>query len=158
MDSYAHLLVGLPVMLLIVVVAMVVVIIAMAMDAVFGWRKAKLRNEARTSYLFSRSITKFTLYEGVMMICTGIDTLIHFSWAMFNGSTIYCVPLVSCLVAVVLCIVEIWSMREKADEKTRSNFAHAIKVVADAIPRDQAIDIAKSILANEGNSEKTEEM
>lgn len=37
-------------MYLIVVVAMIVVIGAMCMDASFGWRKAKLRGEARTSY------------------------------------------------------------------------------------------------------------
>lgn len=54
--------VSLPVMCLIVVVAMLIIIMAMAMDAVFGWRKAKLRSEARTSYLFSRSITKFAFY------------------------------------------------------------------------------------------------
>ena len=47
--DYTNILVGLPVMYLIVVVAMCVVIGAMCMDAAFGWRKAKLRNEARTS-------------------------------------------------------------------------------------------------------------
>jgi Flp pilus assembly protein TadB len=146
MGAYRHLLAGLPVMLLIVVVAMVVIIIAMAMDALFGWRKAKLRGEARTSYLFSRSITKFTLYEGVLMIACGIDTLIHFVWAMFNQSLVYCVPIVSCIAGVVLCVVEIWSMKEKADEKTRHNFAQAVKIVADAISREEAVDIAKHII------------
>ena len=124
--DYGHILAGLPVMYLIVVVAMCVVIGAMSMDATFGWRKAKLRGEARTSYLFSRSITKFALYEGVLFISAGIDTLIHFVWAQFNTSTVHCVPLASILVAITLCIVEIWSMREKADEKTRNNVNHAI--------------------------------
>ena len=149
MTEYSHLLAGLPVMLLIVVVAMVVIIIAMAMDALFGWRKAKLRGEARTSYLFSRSITKFALYEGVMFISAGIDTLIHFVWAQFSADSVYCVPIASSLVAITLCIVEIWSMREKADEKTRHNFAQAVKIVAEAIHREQAVDIAKAILTKE---------
>lgn len=144
--DYTHILSGLPVMYLIVVVAMLVVIGAMAMDAAFGWRKAKLRNEARTSYLFSRSITKFALYEGVLFISAGIDTLIHFVWAQFNSSTTHCVPLASILVAIVLCIVEIWSMHEKAEEKTRNNFNHAIKVVADVLQQEQAVDIAKHII------------
>ena len=133
-------------MYLIVVVAMCVVIGAMCMDAAFGWRKAKLRGEARTSYLFSRSITKFALYEGVLFISAGIDTLIHFVWAQFSSTTIHCVPLASILVAITLCIVEIWSMREKAEEKTRNNINHAIKVVADAISREEAVDIAKHII------------
>ena len=143
--DYTHILAGLPVMYLIVVVAMVVVIGAMCMDAMYGWRKAKLRNEARTSYLFSRSITMFALYEGVLFISAGIDTLIHFVWAQFSAS-VHCVPLASILVAITLCIVEIWSMREKAEEKTRNNFNHAIKVVADVLQQEQAVDIAKHII------------
>ena len=143
--DYTNILVGLPVMYLIVVVAMCVVIGAMCMDAAFGWRKAKLRGEARTSYLFSRSITKFALYEGVLFISAGIDTLIHFVWAQFSAS-VHCVPLASILVAITLCIVEIWSMREKAEEKTRNNFNHAIKVVADVLQQEQAVDIAKHII------------
>lgn len=141
-------------MYLIVVVAMCVVIGAMCMDAAFGWRKAKLRGEARTSYLFSRSITKFALYEGVLFISAGIDTLIHFVWAQFSNTSVYCVPIASSLVAITLCIVEIWSMREKAEEKTRNNINHAIKVVADAISREEAVDIAKHII--DKNSEKNE--
>lgn len=146
MREYVGILNGLPIMYLIVVVAMVVVIGAMCMDAAFGWRKAKLRGEARTSYLFSRSITKFALYEGVLFISAGIDTLIHFVWAQFSSTSVYCVPIASSLVAITLCIVEIWSMREKAEEKTRNNINHAIKVVADAISREEAVDIAKHII------------
>lgn len=144
--DYTNILAGLPVMYLIVVVAMIVVIGAMCMDAAFGWRKAKLRGEARTSYLFSRSITKFALYEGVLFISAGIDTLIHFVWAQFNTSTIHCVPLASILVAITLCIVEIWSMREKAEEKTRRNFNHAIKVVADVLQKEGSVELGKHLI------------
>ena len=155
MTNYHQILQGLPIMYLIVVVAMCVVIGAMCMDAAFGWRKAKLRNEARTSYLFSRSITKFALYEGVLFISAGIDTLIHFVWAQFSTTSIHCVPLASILVAITLCIVEIWSMREKAEEKTRNNINHAIKVVADAISREEAVDIAKHIIDKTTSEEQS---
>ena len=153
-----HIIKGLPIMYLIVVVAMCVVIGAMCMDAMFGWRKAKLRGEARTSYLFSRSITKFALYEGVLFISAGIDTLIHFVWAQFSTTSIHCVPLASILVSITLCIVEIWSMREKAEDKTRSNLNHAIKVVADVLQKEQAVEIAKRIIdkTTEGGSNETE--
>ena len=146
LGDYLHIVNGLPIMYLIVVVAMVVVIGAMCMDAAFGWRKAKLRGEARTSYLFSRSITKFALYEGVMFISAGIDTLIHFVWAQFSNDSVYCVPIASSIVAITLCIVEIWSMREKAEEKTRNNFNHAIQVVTDVLQREQSVEIAKHII------------
>jgi len=158
MEDYMHIIKGLPIMYLIVVVAMCVVIGAMCMDAMFGWRKAKLRGEARTSYLFSRSITKFALYEGELFISAGIDTLIHFVWAQFSSTSVHCVPLASILVSITLCIVEIWSMREKAEEKTRSNFNHAIKVVADVLQKEQAVEIAKHIIdkAAEGGNDETE--
>ena len=146
MASYSHIIQGLPVMYLSVVVAMVVVIGAMCMDAAFGWRKAKLRGEARTSYLFSRSITKFALYEGVLFISAGIDTLIHFVWAQFSSNSAYCVPIASSLVAITLCIVEIWSMHEKAEEKTQRNLNHAIKVVADVLQKEQAAEILKQVV------------
>lgn len=48
MSDYAHIIKGLPVMFLLVVVAMAVVIGAMVMDAVYGWRKASERGEAKT--------------------------------------------------------------------------------------------------------------
>ena len=64
----------------------------------------------------------------------------------FSNTSVYCVPIASSLVAITLCIVEIWSMREKAEEKTRNNINHAIKVVADAIQREEAVEIAKHII------------
>ena len=148
-----HIIKGLPIMYLIVVVAMCVVIGAMAMDAAFGWRKAKLRGEARTSYLFSRSITKFALYEGVLFISAGIDTLIHFVWAQFSTTSIHCVPLASILVSITLCIVEIWSMHEKAEEKTRKNISHAMGVIAEAMSKEQAVEIAKHIIDKAAESD-----
>ena len=143
-------------MYLIEVIAMIIVIIAIGMDLAFGWRKAKLRGDARTSYAFSRTITKFALYEGVMLIACGIDTLIHFVWSMFNN-TIYSVPLASSLIAIVLCIVEIWSMKEKADEKTRNNLHNAIKIVTEALPRDQVIDILKTMITETRNGDESNE-
>jgi len=148
-----HIIKGLPIMYLIVVVAMCVVIGAMCMDAMFGWRKAKLRGEARTSYLFSRSITKFALYEGVLFISAGIDTLIHFVWAQFSTTSIHCVPLASILVSITLCIVEIWSMHEKAEEKTRKNISHAMGVIAEAMSKEQAVEIAKHIIDKAAESD-----
>ena len=156
MGDYMHIIKGLPIMYLIVVVAMCVVIGAMAMDAMFGWRKAKLRGEARTSYLFSRSITKFALYEGVLFISAGIDTLIHFVWAQFSTTSIHCVPLASILVSITLCIVEIWSMHEKAEEKTRKNISHAMGVIAEAMSKEQAVEIAKHIIDKAAENDQQE--
>ena len=143
-------------MYLVAVMAMVVVIVAMSMDAGFGWRKAKLRGDARTSYLFSRSITKFALYEGVLCICVGMDTLIHFVWAQFNHDSYYIAPLASCAMAMVLCVVEIWSMREKADEKTRDNLNNAIKIIAEAAKSKQVGDVLTKVISEEKDEDTQE--
>lgn len=44
--------------------AMIITVIAMTVDLIAGWRKATIRGDAHTSYAFSRTITKFLMYEG----------------------------------------------------------------------------------------------
>ena len=119
---------GIPLLLTIAVAVMLIVIVAMAVDCCFGWHKAKERGEARTSYLFSRSLNKFMLYEGLLIICTLIDLLIHFGWYQFSQDTFYCVPITACFAGVILCCVEVWSMREKADEKTRKHMGEVVEI------------------------------
>lgn len=43
-------------------------------------------------------------------------------------------------------------MREKAEEKTRKNITHAIEVVADAMSKEQAVEIAKHIIDKAAHS------
>jgi hypothetical protein len=94
----------------------------------------------------------------VLFISAGIDTLIHFVWAQFSSTSVHCVPLASILVSITLCIVEIWSMHEKAEEKTRKNISHAMGVIAEAMSKEQAVEIAKHIIdkAAEGGSNETD--
>ena len=49
-------------------------------------------------------------------------------------------------IAVLLCIVEIWSLREKADEKTRKDINRAGELIESLIDKRQVTDaIAKAI-------------
>jgi 20S proteasome alpha/beta subunit len=48
-------------------------------------------------------------------------------------------------------------MREKAEEKTRNNLNHAIKVVADVLQKEQAVDIAKHIIDKAAERDETDE-
>lgn len=135
------------------VMCMVIVIVAMAVDLVSGWRKAKQRGEERTSYLFSRSLTKFLIYEGILLISCCIDTLVHFAWLQFSESS-YVTPLATILMAVVLCVVEAWSVREKAEEKTRSRIDKTLAVIIDAIGKDKAVELINEILKKKDDAEK----
>ena len=130
---------GLPLLATILLVAMLAVLVAMGSDLCFGWRKAKMRGEARTSYAFSRSFSKFLLYMGMMIVSGCIDMLIHFVMYMFN--VYYYVPVVAIGIAIVLCVTEIWSMKEKADEKTRNSIKNAIDLVQKTLTHDQIVAV-----------------
>lgn len=130
---------GLPLLATILLVAMLAVLVAMGSDLCFGWRKAKMRGEARTSYAFSRSFSKFLLYMGMMIVSGCIDMLIHFVMYMFN--VYYYVPVVAIGIAIVLCVTEIWSMKEKADEKTRNSIKNAIDLVQKTLTHDQIVSV-----------------
>lgn len=130
---------GLPLLATILLVAMLAVLVAMGSDLCFGWRKAKMRGEARTSYAFSRSFSKFLLYMGMMIVSGCIDMLIHFVMYMFK--VYYYVPVVAIGIAIVLCVTEIWSMKEKADEKTRNSIKNAIDLVQKTLTHDQIVAV-----------------
>ena len=119
----------------------------MAVDLASGWRKAKERGEDRTSYAFSRSLTKFLTYEGILLIACCIDTLVHFAWFQFADSS-YSIPLATLLMAVVLCCVEGWSVREKAEEKTRNRIDKALTYIIDAIGKEKAAELIRDAIEN----------
>lgn len=135
---------GLGMMAMVAVMCMLIVIVAMAADLVSGWRKAKLRGEARTSYGFSRTLTKFLIYEGIELISVCIDTLVHFAVWRFNVS--FDVPLVTIVAAIVLCVVELWSIREKAEDKVRNKMDKALETIISVIGKDKALEMVKELL------------
>lgn len=139
MEELNGILHGLPLLATILLVAMLAVLVAMGSDLCFGWRKAKMRGEARTSYAFSRSFSKFLLYMGMMIVSGCIDMLIHFVMYIFN--VYYYVPVVAIGIAIVLCVTEIWSMKEKADEKTRNSIKNAIDLVQKTLTHDQIVAV-----------------
>lgn len=139
MEELNGILHGLPLLATILLVAMLAVLVAMGSDLCFGWRKAKMRGEARTSYAFSRSFSKFLLYMGMMIVSGCIDMLIHFVMYMFK--VYYYVPVVAIGIAIVLCVTEIWSMKEKADEKTRNSIKNAIDLVQKTLTHDQIVAV-----------------
>lgn len=139
MEELNGILHGLPILALIHLVAILSVLVAMSADLCFGWRKAKIRGEAHTSYAFSRTFSKFLLYMGMMIVAGCIDLLIHFVLYMFN--IYYFVPIVAIGIAIVLCVTEIWSMKEKADQKTRNSIKNAIDLVQKTLTHEQIVSL-----------------
>ena len=131
---------GLGVMAMLVVVVMIAV--AMAIDCVSGWRKAKLRGDEHSSYAFSRSFTKFLIYEGIVVIGGLMDMLLHFAWLQFMDG-VYMVPVVCILFGIVLCIVEAWSVKEKADQKQRKRMDEAAELLAKVLDKETVKELLR---------------
>ena len=145
---------GIDMMAAVSALCMVLVIVAMAADLVSGWHKAKIRGEARTSYGFSRTLTKFLLYEGILLVSTCIDVIIKV--AVWQFGTVMLVPLVTLLAAAVLCFVEMWSIREKAEDKTRSRIDKALQTIVSVIGKDKVIELVEELTKGTEDEDVTE--
>ena len=143
-------------MLTIVVIAMVVVFIAMLLDLASGLYKAKLRCEIRSSWGLKRTISKFIMYEGGMLIASGVDLLMHLSKLphLFGLETLSGVPVITCLVGVFLLVVEFISIREKADTKTKHQMDDAAALLGKLLENDNMKELFKTALEKQSEKEK----
>lgn len=144
---------GMGIMYMLAVIVMFSVLVAIGIDFLSGWRKAKLRGDDHTSYAASRSFTKILIYEGIVLIGICMDTMLHFAWAMFMDSAYY-VPLAAVFFGIVLCIVEAWSVREKAEKKQRKRMDDAAAVIASVLDKDTVMSLLQNRLkesAGEGH-------
>ena len=133
---------GMHTMFVLVAVVSLIVLIAMGIDLVFGWRKAKQRGEAHSSYALSRSINKFLLYEGCVIIAAGIDTLLNLAnmWDIL-GIAFSGIPVIAFIIGIFLCVVELLSMRENAEDKVRKNFDKVAQVATKVVDKDTIIEL-----------------
>lgn len=143
---------GLGLMCFVSVVAMLLVMVAMAVDLVSGVRKAKQIGEARTSYGFSRTLTKFLIYEGILLIAQCIDILLHFGLHNFVEQA-YDIPCIVVLMAIVLCGVEMWSVYERAEEKQRRKAGRIVAAGAQLLDRDTLAAVIAEAVKNAVNKE-----
>ena len=148
---------GMGMMYMLSVVVMVAVIVAMGVDFVSGWRKAKIRGDEHTSYAASRTLTKFLIYEGILLIGVCIDTMIHFVWAMLMDGS-YFVPMMTIVWGIILCIVEAWSVREKADKKQRKRMDEAAAALAQILDKETVLEILRARMKNEEASDIAEDI
>lgn len=131
-------------MLLVSVVFILFVICAMTIDLISGIRKAKERGDTRTSYGLSRTVNKFILYIGSTIIATFIDLMIHYTHLLYlmKLTPIAGLPVVTCLLCIFLCLIELKSIKEKADEKTNKEVENMIRIIVKAIGRENIQDVA----------------
>lgn len=132
----------------IVVLSMVVVLFAMIIDLISGLMKAKQRNEVRSSYGLKRTLNKFIMYEGGMLIAAGVDLLIHLSHLLelFHLEVIHGIPVVTLLLGIYLLVVEGISVREKADQKIRGEMQKANEIMSKMISREELVELLTDVV------------
>ena len=135
-------------MLSVVAVAMVIVLLAMVIDLLSGINKARQNGKIRTSWGLKRTISKFIMYEGGLLIAAGVDVLMHAShlYDLLCLDAIRGVPFVTCLVGAFLCAVEFMSVRETADVKTRKEWADTARLIGQVVERDALVDVIKDAI------------
>lgn len=128
-------------MMYVVVLACLIVFMAMIVDLVSGLYKAKQRNEIRSSWGLKRTLSKFIMYEGGMVIAAGIDILIFLSklFVLFHLDVLQGVPIITCVVGIFLLIVEFLSVREAADEKTKTEMSRVATAAATLVNKDDLV-------------------
>lgn len=144
-------------MTVVAVFAFIIVLLAMMIDLVSGINKAKQRGEVRSSWGLKRTLSKFIMYEGGMLIAFGVDLFIYFSriFELFRLSVINGVPVITCLVGIYLLVVEFMSIREKADKKTKKDFSEAGELITKLLESKTFKDAV--ILAMEKQAENRKE-
>lgn len=144
-------------MTVVAVFAFIIVLLAMMIDLVSGINKAKQRGEIRSSWGLKRTLSKFIMYEGGMLIAFGVDLFIYFSriFELFRLSVINGVPVITCLVGIYLLVVEFMSIREKADKKTKKDFSEAGELITKLLESKTFKDAV--ILAMEKQAENEKE-
>ena len=122
------------------------VILSMILDLISGLYKARQRGELRSSYGLSRTVSKFILYSGSVIIALMIDVMIHYSrlFVLMHLQPIVGVPFVTCLMSIFLCVIEFLSIREKAEEKTRKDMERVAHILIEAVGRDRLREIIGS--------------
>lgn len=137
----AEMLQGTGFMMYVVVLACLIVFMAMIVDLVSGLYKAKQRNEIRSSWGLKRTLSKFIMYEGGMVIAAGIDLLMFLSklFVLFHLDVLQGVPIITCIVGIFLLIVEFLSVREAADEKTKTEMSRVATAAATLVNKDDLV-------------------
>ena len=100
----------------------ILVLLMIAADLWAGIRKAKQRGEVRTSYGFKRTVDKLAKYYNALIALTLVDAMqVALIWYLdtFYNYRIPIFPVVTLIGAIGICLIEIKSIYEKAEDKVQ---------------------------------------
>lgn len=140
-------------------VVALVVIVAMSIDLASGLYKASLRGEAKTSFGLQRTTLKCITYLGSILICFGIDVLIHMGrlWEAIGWQWLIGVPVFAIIIGVFNCVVELFSVREKADSKADKRALKNVMAIIKGLRQSELTEIIETLDKIQSNHHGKEE-
>jgi hypothetical protein len=150
---------GIEPMWIIVCFETLIVLGAMTVDFFSGFYKAKLRGEVRNSLGMKRTISKFILYVGSIMIACGIDSTFFMCsfWEILHFSPLQTVPVVTTFVSVFICVIEIRSIWEKAEDKQKQDALQTAEAIVKLMNKESIGEKLEDAINNiKGNNNETE--
>jgi len=125
------------------------VFIGVMTDLWSGVRKAKINGVARSSYGYRRTIDKLSRYYNLLLALTVIDAMQMSSiWYLdkyYHYDRLPMFPFITLLGAIGICLIEIKSIYEKAEDKVRIENVTALagKIITN---KDDISEIVKAVV------------
>ena len=136
------------------------VFIMILADLWSGVRKAKVRGEVRSSYMYKKTIDKIARYYNAMIALTVIDCMQMGGVWYLDGYYSWSVPIfpiVTLLGALGISLVELKSIYEKADEKVKGDYQDVALLVAEiAKHKADPSEVAAAVVEYMNNKDKEE--
>lgn len=125
------------------------VFIAIVADLWSGVRKAKINGVARSSYGYRRTVDKISRYYNVLLALTVVDAMqmssIWYLDTYYHYDKLPMFPFITLVGAIGLCVIEIKSIYEKAEDKVRIENVTALagKIITN---KDDISEIVKAVV------------
>ncbi len=135
--------------LAIIAIMWLFVAIAITLDLISGWRKAKERGEAHTSYGLRQTVTKVVMYYAMMLFAFMFDCI---------GMFFYPQPYVTFIAAGFLIFIEAKSILEKAHDKDKKKLNKSLQDLSTMLNnKDDLIKGIAEIIKNQLTDKKEPE-
>lgn len=132
---------------LVTAIVALVVVASMAIDLASGLYKASLRGEAKTSFGLQRTTLKCITYLGSVLICYGVDVLVHLGklWEALGWNWLLGIPVFAIIIGVFNCVVELFSVREKADSKADKRAIKNVLAIVKGLRESELTELVKAL-------------